>query len=471
MYDYSENAPKFWIEAGTEEKPVIKIEQTLLLEFLKYYGFFKMYLSNNSMFVRISKNIISEVTAEQIKDFVLDYIRFAPRNLTKNTNNNHILSELVRGINVYLGKGVLQCLEAITPDIKMDDPETAYFYFKNCFVVVTKDNSVMAGYSHLDRLIWKNQILNRKFYIYDEDTSDFEIFLKKICKGDEIRYKSLISAIGYLLHSYKDPVIPKAIIFCDADRSKIPNGRTGKSLVGEAIGKLKNTKNIDGRKFNFNDRFAYQGISLDTQVINFNDVSANFDFEKLFSVLTDGITVEEKGRKSFDIPYEKSPKVLVTTNYTVVGEGESFKGRMFEVEFSEHYSSSYQPIHEFGKRFFDNWDKEEWYIFYTFMLKCVQFYLNHGLVAYESPNLKRKKLEQMTSKEFCIFADKIELNKEYNKRMLFEDFKNEVEDIYFSQRTFTTWLRIYAGYNNIKVEERKSNNEQFIFFKKILENI
>ena len=425
-----------------------------------------MYLNNYSIFIRIENNIIEEVTTEQIKDFVLNYIRYAPHNLSKNSNNKHIYSEVIRGVNVYFGKGVLQCLEAKTPNIRMDDPEKAYFYFNNCFVVVTKDNIELAGYSYLNHLIWKNQILQKDFYIYDEDTPDFEIFIKNICKGDELRYKALISSIGYLLHSYKDPTIPKAIIFCDADKSKIPNGRTGKSLVGEAIGKLKNTKNIDGRKFNFNDRFAYQGISLDTQVINFNDVSANFDFEKLFSVLTDGITVEEKGRKSFDIPYEKSPKVLVTSNYTVAGEGESFKGRMFEVEFSEHYSSSYQPIHEFGKRFFDNWEKEEWYIFYTFMLQCVQFYLNNGLVEYESANLKRKKLEQITSKEFCIFADKIELSKEYNKRLLFEDFKNEVEDIYFSQRTFTTWLRIYAGYNNIKIEERKSNNEQFIFLKK-----
>ncbi len=299
-----------------------------------------MYLNNNSIFIRINNNVISEVTAEHIKDYVLNYIRNSPHNLTDNSNNKHIYSELIRGVNVYFGKGVLQCLEAITPDVNADNLDIAYFYFKNCFVKVSKENIELAGYSYLNHLIWQNQILKRDFYFYDEDTSDFEIFLRNICKGDELRYKSLISGIGYLLHSYKDPTITKAVIFCDADRSKIPNGRTGKSLVGEAIGKLKNTKNIDGKKFSFNERFAYQGISLDTQVINFNDVAANFDFEKLFSVLTEGITVEEKGRKAFDIPYEKSPKILVTTNYTVIGEGESFKGRMYEVEFNEHYSSS-----------------------------------------------------------------------------------------------------------------------------------
>ena len=462
MNYYNENDIKFWIESGTKEAPEIHISSPLLLDFLQQKGFNKMYLNNYSIFIRIENNIIEEVTAEQIKDFVLNYIRNATGNLTKNSNNKHIYSEVIRGVNVYFGKGVLQCLEAKTPDIRMDDPEKAYFYFNNCFVVVTKDNIELAGYSYLNHLIWKNQILNRKFYIYDEDTSDFEIFLKKICKGDELRYKSLISAIGYLLHSYKDPTIPKAIIFCDADRSKIPNGRTGKSLVGEAIGKLKNAKNIDGRKFNFNDRFAYQGISLDTQVINFNDVSANFDFEKLFSVLTDGITVEEKGRKSFDIPYEKSPKVLVTTNYTVAGEGESFKGRMFEVEFSEYYSSSYQPIHEFGKRFFDNWEKEEWYIFYTFMLECVKFYLNNGLVEYESPNLKRKKLEQITSIEFCSFADKIGRDVEYDKKELFEKFVEENPDFPNMQRTFNSFLIKYCNYYNIQIKERKSASKIII---------
>ena len=145
---------------------------------------------------------------------------------------------------------------------------------------------------------------------------------------------------------------------------------------------------------------------------------------------------------------------MSTTNYTVAGEGEFFKGRMFEVEFSEHYSSSYQPIHAFGIRFFDNWNNEEWYAFCTFMLQSVQFYLNNRLVEYESASLKRKKLEQMTSIEFCAFADKIERNIEYDKKELFDKFIEENSDFPNMQKTFNSFLLKYCSHYIIQLKER-----------------
>jgi len=182
----------------------------------------------------------------------------------------------------------------------------------------------------------------------------------------------------------------------------------------------------------------------------------------LFSILTDSITVEKKGLKSFSIPYEKSPKILITTNYAVTGEGESFKDRMFEIEYCNHYNSKHAPIDDFGKRFFFDWNESQWKSFFTFMLKCVQFYLANGLVQYKHINLDRKKLVQTTSNEFCSFADKIPRGVELNKKNLFLSFYMENPDFSFKQRTFDSYLKVYARGTDIILRERDSAGDRLI---------
>ena len=47
----------------------------------------------------------------------------------------------------------------------------------------------------------------------------------------------------------------------------------------------------------------------------------NFDFERLFSVITEGLTLEKKNKDAIKIPFNKSPKVSITTNYALKGDG------------------------------------------------------------------------------------------------------------------------------------------------------
>ena len=73
---------------------------------------------------------------------------------------------------------------------------------------------------------------------------------------------------------------------------------------------LKKNIVINGKEFSFEKSFAYQLVSADTQVLTFDDVRKNFPFENLFSVITEGITLEKKNKDAIKIPYEESPKVV-----------------------------------------------------------------------------------------------------------------------------------------------------------------
>ena len=94
--------------------------------------------------------------------------------------------------------------------------------------------------------------------------SDFEKLLWNICRESTERFNSLRSAIGYLLHTYKDVALTKAIVFIDEVMSDGANGRSGKSLVGVAISHIRKTLRIGARNFNFKNTFAFQSVTLDT---------------------------------------------------------------------------------------------------------------------------------------------------------------------------------------------------------------
>jgi hypothetical protein len=174
------------------------------------------------------------------------------------------------------------------------------------------------------------------------------------------------------------------------------------------------------------------------------------------------MTVEKKNKDEFTIPFDRSPKIIVSTNYTLKGTGDSFKARLFEIEFSDYYNACHQPKDDFHKMFFDEWDKEEWNRFDNFMLGCVEFYLKNGLINHTPINLERRKLIDNTSKEFVEFAENggLALNIEFDKHDLHWKFTSHYQDFsQLKQRTFTEWLRRYAMYKGLNYSDRKTNGK------------
>jgi hypothetical protein len=454
----------FWIENKLGDGSYdIHIDQLMLINFLKWHGYYKYYSSSNK-YISVEKNIVTEVTGEQIKDFVLDYVRDANKNLSEKVSNERIERELINRSASLLSNNFFSHLHVAKLKFIQDEKNKSYFPFNNCIVEVSSDGIRELDYTENDFCIWKNQVINKKFSI-TKQKSDFDKFISNICRNDESRINSLKSAIGYLLCNYKDPTRTKAIVFYDETDSKVKalEGRTGKSLVAKAISQLRDTLIIDGKNFNMKDKFIFQQVNLSTQVINLNDVLSNFNFESFFSIVTEGIKIEKKNRNSFTIPYEKSPKLLISTNHTLLGKGGSFSDRMFEIEFSSFYSKAHKPIDDFGKSFFHDWGEDEWNAFYCFMFECLVYYFKYGLVHYASINVKQRKMKQELGVDFVEFANSIEVNQEFDKHELFEKFKADSQNfIGYSQRTFTENLRNYAHYKDMQIIERKSANKNFV---------
>ena len=454
---------EFWYEEGES----IKLNRQQFLKFLEIKGFRKLFIGKDYIFVQIENNIVKEIGTVNIKDFVADYIKNLGIEREDTFEYDLILSKVINQSSTLFSRNFLEFLPNLDWKFKRDTEVESYIYFQNCFVKVTKGGYEVHNYEELDGYIWESQKLKREFYKSDIK-SVFVQFMFRICKEDPERFNSLRSAVGYLLHSYKNPASAKAIVFIDERPGEGANGRCGKGLVGKAIGKIRNSVQSNGKNFKF-DRFMFQSVKPDTAIIEFSDIEKNFHFENLFSIITDDMPTEKKNKDEIIIPFESSPKILITTNYAIKGVDASTLDREFVLEFSDHYNENHKPIEEFGKKFFESWNKEEWNSFYNFMIGCLLFYLKNGLVEYERINLNRKMLIESTAEEFIEFMEDIEFGKRYDKKELYQKFIDNYTDFNkLHQKTFTGWIKIYAKLCDLKYEDKNSGNSKgFILLKSV----
>lgn len=446
---------EFWIY---NDKGKINLSTHRFKFWLEQNNFFKYYPSENSntfSFIKKEQNLLEETSDKRIKDFVLN-------NILQRENIGYAPYDFMAQNTSYFRSEFLSMLDTTEINIKEDSQTECYLYYQNCVVRVSESKIEEIDYLDIDGFVWKRQIIERDFKKSDHHQAVFRKFLWLISGQDVQKYNSFKSVIGYLLHSFKTSANNKAIIFNDETISENPNGGSGKGLFWNALKHMKKVDRIDGKTFEFTKSFPYQTVSTDTQILVFDDVKKNFNFESLFSLITEGITLEYKGQDAITIPVEKSPKILITTNYTIGGVGGSFERRKFEVEMSSYFSYKHTPLDEFGHMLFSDWSEKEWLKFDNFMIQCVQFYLKNGLVKHDFNNLEVRKYIKETCSEFYEWGqdrDNLPYNVKLDKTEYFNRFLNDYQDLkkWLTQRKFTQWLESHAKYYGLDFEQGRNH--------------
>ena len=440
----------FWIA----EKRV-KIIPILFQLFLQSNGFYKYYVDGTSILVRVQSNILEIVSVEHIKDFVLDYL--------KENNEIEVWNYCAESTKLFTDN-YLSMLDHINVELLSDTKNTAYIPFKNGVVKIQKNKIDLLSYIDIDGYIWKAQIVKRD-YVKSTDDTDFKDFVSKISNGDAERISGIESTIGYLIHGYKDKTHQKAIIFQDEALDDNPNGGSGKSLIVNALKHFKKVVVIDGKQFDAGKGdFIYQRVNLDTQILAFDDVKKNFNFESIFPLITEGITVNKKNKDEIFIGFDQSPKLCITTNYVISGSGNSHQRRRHELELHQYFGQNKTPLDEYGKLMFDQWSEKDWNKFDNYMIRNVQKFLNNGLIKIETINAEVKRMIQATSKDFMDWAD--EQTWEDNVRLyikhMYDSFVEEFDNKKLSKVWFSRWVYKYLDFREKVFENGRDNFGKFI---------
>lgn len=432
-------------------------------EYLQTNKIYKYYTGGGSfVFVKINENRVTIPTVDKIKDFVLKDL-YTREGLSPAPYN------MMAGTPKYFKQEYLNMLDTIEIQINKDTKDKCYLYYTNTVLEITKDNVREISYLDLNGYVWEEQIIPRVYLPTDGKKGQYREFLWLISGKKDERYNSFRSAIGYLVHSYKTSANNRAIILNDEVISEHPNGGSGKGIFSNAIGYLKKSVKLNGKQFNFDKSFVYQRVNPDTQLLIFDDVKKNFDFERLFSLITEGIDIEKKNKDEIYISVEDSPKVLINTNYTIGGIGGSFVRRKYELELSSFFNDQNTPQDHFKGMLFGDWDKYEWSKFDNFMIRCTQYFLEHGLVEVVHTNLKTRKFIQATCHEFYEWVKESVINrpgKHYNKDLV-DDFTQEYSDMlknkWFNNRKFSSWVDAYIKYSDRDSDRRKDSGGRYIF--------
>jgi hypothetical protein len=447
---------KFW---RVNDKEKIEINVVLLIRFINEKGGFTIYKYNEdseAVIVRVIDGMVKRADVGDIKKFVQLEIEDLPDTFDSITKEE-LLNVVIKQYDVYLSKNFMSYLKIVPLDFLKDTPDAAFFPFRNGIVEVTADGCKLHKYGSFDKVIWAAQMIDRDVTLYgndynikpDFDNITFYKFIQRIAGNDPDKIVYFISVLGYLLHKNKDPKRPFAVILAEETENDANGGGTGKGLFVRGVSELIPTETFDGKQFDTGKSFAFQRISLGTKLMNIDDARRGFNFENLNTLITGDIIVEKKNQGEYKIAFADSPKIIISTNYSISDESNHAKRRQRVLEFSSFFSPSHTPFDEFGVMLFDEWDADEWNRFYNFMFFSCRAFLADGILSsVQSDTNKYKNIKDRYSEDFLLFFNELaNLNRGFVPlKDLYSEFVNMygVDVKKYDKRKFGAGVR-YAG--------------------------
>ncbi|MDE5773994.1 MAG: DUF3854 domain-containing protein [Muribaculaceae bacterium] len=497
---------KFWnVEYNDRNKKDITFDSIAMMKFLSANNYRRVHTEDMAVGEYVPAvldgQILHKTAFTLIKNFLFDY-------LCKTCKDESVLNKFLSNMGRYVTPDIVNQLPLIEYEDYNSQSSRQIYPYSNGFVEISAEGISDNVVGHV---VWEESVIPRTFrrvpifermewrdgyYDFKEskDASECEFlqFLKlssnfwhRDGRTPDLNqwYRHLynkMSCIGYLLHSFKDMSETKAIVAMDGRMSEVgkSNGRSGKSLVAAALRRMIPQSVIDGRNLSATDDFVYNDVNLQTRTVVYDDVNVNFNFGRLFAVLTNDMTVNYKGGRRFTIPFERSPKIMITTNHALSSDDDSSRARRVFMAFSDYFNANHSPKNEFGHNFFQDWDERQWTLFDNFMLECLQMYLkcrheewewsSSGLIEPPMEELTARQMRQVMGEDFLDYAEQyyggMIVNKTINTRLKRRDVQEKFKDIpgyrkYFTPSNFRTRLEAFVRFKKWHFNPHKRHRD------------
>ncbi len=477
------------------------------------FGFFTYTLTSDEsdlIFIQLKNGKMKKVSVNFIKKTFFQFVRqLKPVEYTGFTNDGREWTKIIssKEIETYFLKKITTLFEEkrliLFPDkeIKLlkDSIDKHYTFFRNCYVISDKNGYKIHNYEDLkEGYVWDDAVLDRDFYPPKDKTPGvFEKFLHDISGNEwklsenqaimkeELRYKSLLIAGGYMLHNYTE-MQRKAVILTQGRISEddTSEGREGKTLFVESLGRYMLNKHpeesktyvyVPGKDLKNDDKHKWQDLELNTTAVLYDDPPAWINFEDLYNLAERAFKVEKKRQNNI---YVKA-RIFITTNRPLDRDSGSSKARSCVIELDSIFHADYTPVDKYKHYFFRDWTgskAEEWHKFSHFILGTMlpAYFKNEAkLLEPPSKNLYRNELLQKARRltgnmeivfwlDFLVKGDHehepfFKTGESYTTKELFEKLANDrdVKDNKKLKRNFTKIVKSYFEKEGIKVEQRR----------------
>lgn len=356
----------------------------VLLSELGFYRYERMFIQINQNIVDTIDipDILHRVTkyVEQSGDYIFTYkeveFRFSWEDIAHRWREIRALSTTETQIKASL--------KHWEPNILKDQANESYIPYRNGVVVVNANQIELKPYKEIHAQVWKERILPRDFKLVKRIGMFEEFFANVMGRGASHKqrtksesYSRALWYYGYMLQGTKRQSTARAWLLYDIRSGN--NGRSGKTIVGNAVGHIRSVAIIDGKRVDLSDRFAFQNVQPWNDIIFIDDPAKSTSLVPLFNMIS-GTTLAD--RKTI-APIVKDLKIMIASNWILESSGTSEAGRQFVsqlddfyIRYSASHNHTIQPLVDFhGKEFFTDWNKQDWAEFDTFSLNALKFHL------------------------------------------------------------------------------------------------
>lgn len=391
---------KFW----TIQNDAITVTLSDVIEFLKCNNFGTYYGQNDvhntePVTIRIDNNIASKFNKPDVVNYCLNCINNSDES---DLNKMKILGELIEKTK-HLSTSDLLILPKINPEFVKDSKYKAYIFFKNKFVVVSsnyENPSQAYSYDKLPGVVWDHQVIEKDIYLlkdfkdpYGQNfsfaKSEYDLFFENLVKdvnssGDTNNSDVLRATLGYLLHNYYDPTIPRAVLFTDVDLNMNSQVGVGIPFLLKTLMFMKKSSVFSSNGFIELSDYKYSKMDKDSELLVFESIKENFEFNEVNSLLKSGIEVENKFEKGGFIRTDNNYKIIFTSNNNLLKIIPKYIGKI-AIGFDFSYSSIKETLgnNKYNHLVYESWTDSEWNHFFNFMISCVSQYIRYGFPIYD----------------------------------------------------------------------------------------
>lgn len=521
-YNRKTNEP---IMVGGRQKVQYQVSNVPLYNFLQNNGFWKFNMNENNddHFIKITGNVVKEIEPKEVRFFINDFLE--ERKQPVDLRNTFYRSN-------QLGDGSFSNIKTREIDFKDHDKDCQFLFFKNKTWEVRSTGIKEHRPGDVKKYVWNDEVIDHRVelmedffkvdYDFANDSYNIDIknnsslFFRYLINASRMYWReeletrqpdpvtaaayfkehqfniagpglspeekqiqmhhlvNKIYSIGYLLHRHKD--VSKAWCVFAMDNKLSPDneahGGSGKSLCfNQGLPKLL-IKNFykDGRNKELtNNPHVFDGLTEYHRYIIIDDAHKYLDLQFFFGKITGHIEVNPKQKKPYIIPFEKSGKMAITSNYAPRNPDPSTARRLLYFVVSDYYhynkDNEYAQTRlvsdDFNKNLFTDYTDQEWNLDFNFFAQCLRFYLSHERKV-EPPmdNVKKRHLLDKMGTSFRGWADEYfgrdelspdscNLDKYIPKKEMFKDFSDNNKKSLINMHGFTAALKAWCQYNNL----------------------
>ncbi|AEV34178.1 hypothetical protein Oweho_3227 [Owenweeksia hongkongensis DSM 17368] len=424
-----------------------------LYTFLEANGYYRFRLPNTKtgyIYIHIEGNQVQEIDPVEIKNFVNKFLE--ERKVDPDIRNTFYNSPN------KLGEQSLSNLSLIEIDFTDYTSKSQYFFFEQSTWEVDQNGIKEYKPGEVKKFVWADEVMKHKVKVLD--TPPYEVYFDdakgrldiKIHKTDCLFLKYLINtsriywkeqeklhadglklsddmlyeqrlhlinklySLGYLLHRYKDSNRPWAVYAMDNKISDDgeSSGGSGKSIAYKAIRYFMKYVTLEGRNPRLTENpHIWENVTSHTDYVLVDDANQYLKFDFFYSALTGEMNVNPKHGKQYELPFEEVPKIAITSNFGLRNTDSSTVRRILYTVFSDYYhfnkdgeyERDWSPALEFGKNLFQDFDKNEWDLFFNTMAHALVCYLNNDKIDPPMENVHKRNLVVAMTDPFKEWAE------------------------------------------------------------------